>query len=174
VTEKAPVMTACEAMTVAAGGEEDHREPTPPGDEQEERAADGGRIAQDQCTLTQVTEDAGGEDQDQPDPGDRRAAEVSHVRVQRLGSGDGEHHRGQREERGREMPGQEAEGVGRGQRLEDRRVGRDAAHPDDADRGEPDAHDRPEQAAHGTGAQSLQKKQDDDDRRRDRHDQAGQ
>ena len=39
------------------------------------------------------------------------AAEVPHVRVERLGSGDGEHDRGQREERDREMPEQEAEGV---------------------------------------------------------------
>jgi hypothetical protein len=126
------------------------------GSQQEERAADAGRVAKDQRALAQVAEDAGGEDQDQPDPGDRRAAEMSHVRVQRLGSGDGQHHRGQREERGREVADQEAEGVGGGQRLEDRGMGGDTTYPDHADRGEPDAYHRPEQAAHRAGAQSLE------------------
>ena len=93
------------------GGQENHRQPRPPGYQQEKRAGDGAPVAEDQGALSHVAEDAGGENQDQPDARNRRAAEVPHVRVQRLGSGDGQDHGGQREERGGEMPGQEANGV---------------------------------------------------------------
>ena len=53
-------------------------------------------------------------------------------------------------------------------------MGGDTADPDHADRGEPKAHDRPEHASHRAAAQSLKDKQDDDDRRCDRDDQASQ
>ena len=46
-------------------------------------------------------------------------AEVPHVGVQRLGAGDGEDDGGEREEGDAEVPGEEADGVGRGERLED-------------------------------------------------------
>ena len=112
------------------GGEEDQRQLPPGRDEQEERAADAGRVAQDQGALSQVAQDAGGEDEDQPGARDRRAAEVPHVRVQRLGAGDREHDRGQREERDPEMAEEEAQRVAGRQRLQDLRVAGDAAHAD--------------------------------------------
>ena len=87
------------------GGQEHHREPGPYRGQQEERVADAGRVAQDQGALSQVIQDAGGEDDQKPGAPDRRAAEVSHVCVQRLGSGDGQDDGGQGEERGAEVTG---------------------------------------------------------------------
>ncbi len=96
------------------GGQEHHRELSPARDEQEERAADAFcRVAEDQGALPQVAQDAGGKHEDQPDARDRRAAEVPHVRVEGLGSRDGEDDGGQGEERDREVPEDEAEGVRR-------------------------------------------------------------
>ena len=160
-------------MTVAIGGEEHHREPGPPRSQQEERVADAGRVAQDQGALAQVIQDAGGEDDQQPGAPDRRAAEVSHVRVQRLGSGDGQDDGGQGEERGVEVAEQEADRVAGRQRLQDHRVRGDGPHAEHADHGEPDAHDRPEHSPHGARAQPLNQEQDDDDRHRDGDDQIG-
>ena len=122
------------------GGQDHHRDPRPPGHQQEEGVADRvGGIGQDQGALPQVIEDAGGEDQEQPRPGDRAAAEVPHVGVQGLGAGHREHHGRQREERRAEVPEQERGRVRGGQRLEDRRVADDAADAQGGDHREPDA-----------------------------------
>jgi hypothetical protein len=153
------------------GGQEDHRQPGPPRSQQEERAAGVALVAQDEGALAHVVEDAGGEDDQQPGAPDRRAAEVPHVRVQRLGPGHGQDDGGQGEERGLEMAEQEANGIGRGQRLQDLGVTGDAAHAEHAEHGEPDAHDRPEQPPHGARAQPLHQEQGDDDHHRDRKDQ---
>src|SRR5689334_12192683 len=80
------------------GGEEDHREPGPARRQEEERAAGVALVAQDEGALADVVPEAGGEDDQQPGPPDRRAAEVPHVRVYRLGPGDGQDDGGQREE----------------------------------------------------------------------------
>ena len=155
------------------GGEEDHREPGPARSQQEERAAGVALVAQDEGALAHVVQDAGGEDDQQPGPPDRRAAEVPHVRVYRFGSGDGQDDGGQREERGLEMADQEADGIGRGQCLQDLGVIGDATHAEHAEHGEPDGHDRSEQPPHRARAQPLRQEQGDDDRHRDRDDQAG-
>jgi len=110
------------------GGEEDHREPGPARSQQEERAAGVALVAQDEGALAHVVEDAGREDRQQPGPPDRGAAEMAHVRVQRLSPGDGQDDGGQREERGLEMADQEADGIGGRQRLQDLGVIGDAAH----------------------------------------------
>ena len=129
-------------------------------------------MAQDQGALSQVIQDAGGEDDQQPGAPDRRPAEVPHVCVQRFGSGDGQDDSGQGEERGAEVPDQEGDGVAGRQRLQDHRVGGDAAHAEHAEHGEPDGHDRPEYSPHSARAQPLNQKQDDDDRHRDGDDEA--
>ena len=98
---------------------------------------------------------------------------MSHVGVQRLGPGDGQDDGGQREERGPEMADQKADGIGRGQRLQDLGVIGDTAHAEHAEHGEPDAHDRAEQPPHRARAQPLHQEKGDDDRHGDRDDQAG-
>ena len=57
------------------------------------------------------------------------ATEVAHVGVERLGAGDREHDRGEREERDAEVPDHERHRVRRRQRLEDLRVLDDAVTP---------------------------------------------
>ena len=122
------MITACEAITVAAVASSTSGIRAQSGDEQEERAADVGLVVQDQRTLAEVAERAGGEHEAEPAAGDRAAAEVAHVGVQRLGAGDRQHDRGQGEERDVEVADQEADRVGRRQRLQDPGV------LDDADR----------------------------------------
>ena len=68
-----------------------------------------------------------GQHEEQPGPGDRLAAEVAHVGVERLGAGDREHDRGQREEGDVEVPDHECQRVRRRERLEDLRMVDDAA-----------------------------------------------
>ena len=49
----------------------------------------------------------------EPRAADRGAAKMSHVRIQRLGAGDRQHHRGQCDERHRTMLAEELGAVGR-------------------------------------------------------------
>src|SRR5262249_58672248 len=65
------------------GGEENHRQPRPPRDQQEEGAADAARVVQDQGALPHVAEDAGGGDEEQPDPPYWRPGGVPPRRVPR-------------------------------------------------------------------------------------------
>ena len=165
-------MTACEAMTVAAVARKTSGQLAPVGHEQEERAADVGRVVEDQRALPQVAEDARREDQEQPRAGDRRAPEMPHVGVQRLRAGDGEHDRGQREERDREVAEEEAQRVGRRERLEDLGVLGDAA----ARRRRRSTTNQtiitgPNRRPTVAVPSALEQEQRDDDRRRDRDDQ---
>ena len=129
------------------------------------------RVVEDQRALAHVAQDAGREHEQQPRAGDRRAPEVPHVRVQRLGAGDREHDRGQREERDREVVEEEVQRVGRRQRLEDLGVVGDPAHAARGDGQKPDDHHRAEQPPDGRRADALEQEQHDDDRRGDRDDQ---
>ena len=115
-------MTACDAMTVAAVARKTSGQRPQSGTSRKNGLAMLARVVEDQRALTHVAQDAGREDEQQPRAGDRRAAEVPHVGVQRLGAGDREHDGGQREERDREVVEEEVERVGRRERLEDLRV----------------------------------------------------
>src|SRR6202000_800608 len=151
------------------GGQDHHGDPRPAGRQQEEGIADrGGGIGQDKGALSQVVEDAGGEDKEDPRPRDRAAAEVPHVGVERLGAGHREHHRRQREERRAEMPEEEGGRVGGGQRLEYRRVADDAADAPGGDYREPDGHHRPEQPPDRARPEPLDHEEADEDHRGDR------
>ena len=118
--------------------------------------------------MPQVVQDAGGKYDQQPGAPDRPAAEMPHVRVQRLGAGDGQDHGGQGEKRGAEVVGQEAQRIGGRQRLQDHRMGGDAPYAERREDGEPDGHDRAEHSPHGARAQPLRHEQQDDDHHRDR------
>ena len=137
------------------GGQDHHRDQRPVRRQQVERVADCAGSAQDQRALPEVVEDASGEDQEQPRPGDRPAAEVPHVRVQGLGAGDGQHHRRQREERRAEVAEQEFKRVRGEQRLQDGRVADHAADAQGADHREPDGHHRPEQPPDDAGCRTA-------------------
>ena len=123
-----------------------------------------------QRALAKVVESQRGQDDEQPGPGDRLAAEVTHVGIERLSAGDGEHDGGQREERNLEVPHHECQCIGRRERLEDFRVAGDAVYSARADRDEPRDHDRAEEPSDGGGAVPLNVEQRDDDDHGDRHD----
>ena len=165
------MITACDAITVAAAARNTIGTRAQSGTRRKNGLLMLARVAEDERALAHVVEDAGGEDEEQPDARDRRPAEVAHVRVERLGAGDREHDRREREERDREVAEQEARRVGRRQRLQDLRVVGDAADAARADRDEPDRHHRPEQAPDRAGAEPLHEEERDDDRGGDRHDQ---
>lgn len=95
------------------GGKQDQGQPGPAGREQEEGAAHRGTVAEYQYPLPDIAERARGQDETQPVPGDRLSAEVPHIGVQCLGTGDREDDGGEGEERDMEMPCGETERVGR-------------------------------------------------------------
>ena len=68
---------------------------------------------------------------------------MPHVRVERLGAGDGEHHGAEHDERFGDMRQQETQRVQRIQCLEHRGLARDAIHPGRADGDEPEERHRP-------------------------------
>ena len=104
------MITACEAITVAAVASRTIGSLPQSGTRRKKGLAMfARRVAEDERALAHVVEDAGGEDEQQPGAGDRRAAEVAHVGVERLGSGDREDDRRQREEGHREMAREEAQ-----------------------------------------------------------------
>jgi hypothetical protein len=105
-----------------------------------------------------------------PRPLDRRPAEVAHVRVQRLGSRDREHHPAEGEESRQAVLEEEPDPVRRRQRAEDARVVGDAVDAERREDDEPDEHHRTEQLADRPGPASLQHEQHDQDRCRDRND----
>ncbi len=110
-TEKAPEMTACEAMTVASVARIDHRDQRPVGRQVVERAFDGARLGEQQRPLAEVVEDQRRHDEGEPGEADRQAAEVAHVGIERLAAGDGQDHRTEGEEGQRRMTDDEADGV---------------------------------------------------------------
>ena len=71
------------------GGEQHHRHLRPGWKEQEERVRHCLGRAQDQRALGQVVESEGGKHEQEPGAANRRASEVAHVRVQRLGARHG-------------------------------------------------------------------------------------
>ena len=108
-------MTAWEAITVAAVASTTSGIRAQSGASRKNGARRFAVVLEDQRALAEVAQRAGGEDQEEPAHRDRPAAEVAHVGVERLGAGDREHDRGQREEREVEVAGQEPDGVRRGE-----------------------------------------------------------
>ncbi len=169
-TENAPVITACDAITVAAVANITIGHSAQLGDQQKEGRAHGGRIADQQRPLAEIVERQRGQHQEEPGPGDRLPAEVTHIGIKRLRAGDGEHDRGQREEGDLEMPDDECQCVRRGECLEDLRMRDDAGDSACADRDEPRDHHRAERTPDDGGAVPLDVEEHDDDADRDRHD----
>ncbi len=98
---------------------------------------------------------------------------MAHVGVQRFCAGDGQHHRGQRDERHHPVAGDELRPVARRERLENSRFAEyllGAGHGKD---GEPQGHHRAEQLADQPGAVTLDDEQYAQHRHRDRQHQRG-
>ena len=93
------MITACDAMTVAAVASSTIGIRAHSGVSRKNGALTVGFVGKHQRTLTEVAQRARRQHEPEPAAGDRPPAEVTHVGVQRLGAGDGQHDRGEREER---------------------------------------------------------------------------
>jgi len=95
---------------------------------------------------------------------------MPHVGVQRLAAGHGQDDGPEREEALPGMAEQELDRVDRIERRQHRRRVQDADHAQHRQHAEPGAHDRAEEAADRAGAVFLDREQDGQDNRGDRHD----
>ena len=116
------------------------------------------RVGDQQRALAEVVEDQRRQHQAEPREPHRALAEVPHVGIQRLGPGDGEQHGAEHHERGKSVPGDEAQRVQRVERVQHHRVVDDVAYPDCPAPGTT-AADRPENSADTAGAAALEREQ---------------
>ncbi len=116
-----------------------HRQPSPLGGQQEERGAvRRSSSCRSSAPWPEIAQRAGRQHQAQPADDDGPSAEMAHVGVERLGAGDRQHDRGQREERDVEVPGHERRSRTSGDSAaQNARVGDDPADTARADRDEP-------------------------------------
>ena len=100
------------------GGEQHERQQGPVRGEQEERVGQRLRMLEHEGALTQIVQRQRREDEADPGGLDRRAAEMAHVGVERLGAGDGEKHAAEHDEADAAMVDEEAERMVRAERGE--------------------------------------------------------
>ena len=110
--EKAPEITACDAMIVATVASDDQRIQRPAGSEQVERVLDRRGVGEQQRALSEVVERERRQHEARPGDAHRPAAEMAHVGVERFRAGDDEHDRTEREEAERAVRGEERDRVG--------------------------------------------------------------
>ena len=149
-------------------GERHERQAQCLGGEQVERVLGRHRVAQHQRALAEVVQRQARQDEEQPRQADRPRAEVAHVGVERLGAGDGQHHRAERNKGEPAVAQAEGHGVVRRERAQHRRVARDAGRPQHTEGCEPQHHHRAEHPADAAGAAALRREQRDDHRDRGR------
>ena len=118
-------------------------------------------------SLSEVAEDERRLHEHAPRCTEGRASEVPHVRIQRLASGDGEHHRAEHQESLGAVLDEEGRGIRWRERAQHRRVLRDLSRPQEADGEKPQHHHRSEPPAEGAGAAALDREEADQDHHRD-------
>ncbi len=95
---------------------------------------------------------------------------MTHVRVERLGAGDGKQDRTEDNKRSKAVAGDEVQRIARIESLQDRRRFGDVPDTVDAQRHEPQGAYRPEEQAHDAGPIVLDREERNENARRDRHD----
>ena len=96
--EKAPEITACDAMMVAAMARMTSGSAAHCGAIRISGLSSVSGVAQQHRALPEVVEHQRGPDQQVPRDADRSASEMTHVGIKRLGAGDGQHHGAQRQQ----------------------------------------------------------------------------
>ncbi|MNY28793.1 hypothetical protein D3C86_1627940 [compost metagenome] len=134
------------------------RDQRPARRKQIERVARGFRITEQQSTLTEVIQHQRWQHQNEPRAGNRLAAEVAHVGVQRFGTGQGQYHRAQDCHAHAGMNDEETHAPHRVHRLQHFRVLNDAVDTQCPQHHKPGHHDRSEQNADARGAMTLDEK----------------
>ncbi|MCY1413596.1 hypothetical protein D9M71_290290 [compost metagenome] len=151
------------------GGQQHHGQQRPARRQQVEGVTCGGGGGEDRRALAEVVQHQARQDQEEPGAGDGLAAEVAHVGVQRLGTGQRQHHRAENGHAHAGVDHEEVHRPGRVERLEHFRALRDAMHPQRAQHHEPGDHDRAEQLADFLGTVLLHQKQRHQHYQRNRH-----
>ena len=99
---------------------------------QEERIFDRAGIAQDHCALAEVIEDKRRKHDAHPGQGNGFSSKMPHVCVQRLGSGDRQYHRAERQKGEAGVANKECNGMVRRQSGKDAGIRRDVHDPEDS------------------------------------------
>ncbi|MNH12578.1 hypothetical protein D3C79_721240 [compost metagenome] len=129
-------------------GRQPHQRQQSPGRRQQiEGVTRGLRVLQQHRALAEVVEHQCRQHQREPGTGDRLATKVTHVGIQRLGTGQRQHHRTEDGHAHARMHDEEAHRPDRVERLEHFRALRDAMNAQRSEHQEPDDHDRAEQGA---------------------------
>ena len=104
--------------------DDDHRNQRPVRKHQEERILDRLRIGNHQGALPEIVQRQRRQHDEEPGGLDRPLAEMAEVGIERLGAGDGEKHRAERDEADDAMMNHERDGM---ERIERKQAPRDAA-----------------------------------------------
>ena len=150
------------------GRQRDHRDQRPVREHQEERIFDRLRIGDHQRALPQIVQRQRRQHDEQPGGLDRPLAEMAEIGIERLGAGDREEHRAQRDEADHAVMEHERHRVERIERKQHLGMPHDRGDRRDRDDDEPDAHDRTEERRDPRRAARLhgEQHQQDDDRQR--------
>ncbi|MNP27642.1 hypothetical protein D3C76_1205640 [compost metagenome] len=152
------------------GGQQHHGQQRPARRQQVEGVTCGGGVGEDRRALAEVVQHQARQDQEEPGAGDGFAAEVAHVGVERLGPGQGQHHRPENGDADARMNDEEMHAPIGVERLEHLGLLDDAVDPESAQHAEPEHHDWPEQDADARGAVLLDQEQPHQHDQRQRHD----
>ena len=116
-------------------------------------------VLDQQCGLAGVAQQECGQDDPIPGRADRRAAEVSHVSVERFTAGDCQEDTAEYDEALPTVTRQKAQRLERIDRGHDDRLADDTEQAEYCNGGEPEQHDRPKDAADTGGAARLDEEQ---------------
>ncbi len=152
-------------------GNHDHRIQEKPRDQLIERVARRLGAAQEQGALAEVVEHQGREHHAEPGQTNRPAAEVPHVGVQGLATGQDQDHRAEDQEPDHAVANKEVDGVPRIDRREHDRILNDRHDAKEGDRAEPYHHDRRKSFPDPVGSKPLHQEQPEQNDQRHRHDQ---
>ena len=141
------------------GSQQHHGIKRPRGVEQKKGIAHGLRRARQQRALPQIIQHQRGKHQAVPSQLDRRAAEMPHVGIQRLGASKGQQHGAQHHERRKAVLGDKPPRVLRMQRAQHLRMQGNLVYATRRQRGKPCQRDRPEPGAQAGRAMLLHEKQ---------------
>ena len=128
-------------------------------------------VGEKQRSLAEIVEHQSRQDDGEPAEADRQAAEMAHIRIHRLGAGDGEEGGAEHGETdARRRMEQVDQRMMRAECAQDAGCRNDAAQAEHADGDKPDQHHRPEDVADERGSLALDQEQANQDRDADRND----
>ena len=117
------------------------------------------RIAQDHCSLTEVSEHERRHHKRRPGQADRLDSKVAHIRIQRLAAGYGQNHGAEDEQAVRAVSNEESDAVMRRKSAQDLWLLKDVVDAKARHRDEPHEHHRAKELADITGSAPLDREE---------------